>query len=427
MCCPVVLFSTGLGYHRRVHSRNRAMYSTIYLGRQPIVDAEQKRVAYELLFRSGPENRALFQDDVNATASVIRHAFIDLGLSRVLEGCPGFVNVSEKLLFSPVLDLLPPDTIILEILESVQLTPSVYERCLQLKARGYQLALDDVCEITPGMAQLLPLVDYLKFDLQQLSLHALPRLLQQLSGFSGQLLAEKVDTFEQYEACKQLGIKLFQGYFFARPTVMSHNRAHPHRALLLRLLGLVMRDADVAELETVFKAAPDMVVGLLKLVNAAESYRQPVGSIRQAIITLGSSRLKRWALIILFAADCRPSQGPSPLLEMAVVRGRMMELLADDAGIDPDEAFMTGVLSLADTLLATPMAELISGLALSSEVQQALLARGGPLGQLLALVVLGECQEQASPLPDMDAERFNALQLAALAWVRETWSDDFLG
>ena len=131
------------------------MYSTIYLGRQPIVDAQQKRVAYELLFRSGPENRALFQDDVNATASVIRHAFIDLGLSRVLEGCPGFVNVSEKLLFSPVLDLLPPDTIILEILESVELTPSVYERCAQLKARGYQLALDDVCDITPDMQQLL--------------------------------------------------------------------------------------------------------------------------------------------------------------------------------------------------------------------------------------------------------------------------------
>jgi len=148
------------------------MYSTIYLGRQPIVDAQQKRVAYELLFRSGPENRALFQDDVNATASVIRHAFIDLGLSRVLEGCPGFVNVSEKLLFSPVLDLLPPDTIILEILESVELTQSVYERCLQLKARGYQLALDDVCDITPAMQKLLPLVDYLKFDLQQVPLSA---------------------------------------------------------------------------------------------------------------------------------------------------------------------------------------------------------------------------------------------------------------
>ncbi len=427
MCYRMVLFGLGLGYHRLVITRMPAMYSTIYLGRQPIVDAQQKRVAYELLFRSGPENRALFQDDVNATASVIRHAFIDLGLSRVLEGCPGFVNVSEKLLFSPVLDLLPPDTIILEILESVELTQSVYERCLQLKARGYQLALDDVCDITPAMQKLLPLVDYLKFDLQQVPLSALPALLQKLQGFRGQLLAEKVDTFEQYEACKQLGIRLFQGYFFARPTVMSHNRAHPHRALLLRLLGLVMKDADVAELESVFKAAPDMVVGLLKLVNAAESYRQPVGSIREAIITLGSSRLKRWALIILFAADCRPSQGPSPLLEMAVVRGRMMELLADDAGIDPDEAFMTGVLSLADTLLATPMADLVSGLALSQDVQQALLARSGPLGQLLALVALGECQEQASPLPDMDAERFNALQLSALAWVRETWRDDFLG
>ena len=150
------------------------MYTTIYLGRQPIVDVQQQRVAYELLFRSGPENRALFQDDVNATASVIRHTFIDLGMSRVLEGCPGFINVNERLLKSPVLDLLPPESIILEILESVPLDDSVRERCRELQARGYRLALDDVSDITPEIQAMLPLVSYLKIDLQQVSLARLP-------------------------------------------------------------------------------------------------------------------------------------------------------------------------------------------------------------------------------------------------------------
>lgn len=397
------------------------MHSTIYLGRQPIVDVRQQRVAYELLFRSSAENRAQFHDDVNATAAVIRHTFIDLGLARVLEGCPGFLNVGEKLLFSPVLDLLPPEIIILEILESVPLTRAVYERCLQLKARGYTLALDDVTCMTPAIRRLLPLLDYLKFDLQQVTLAQLPSLLQALSGFRGQLLAEKVDTQAQYEACRQLGIPLFQGYFFARPTVMSHSRAHPHRPLLLRLLDRVLRDADIAELEAVFKATPDMVVSLLKLVNAAEAYRRPVATIREALITLGMSRLKRWALVILFAADCQPGQGPSPLLEMAVVRGRMMELLAADEGVSPEEAFMTGVLSLADSLLAMPMAELLAGLSLSLPVRQALLVREGALGQLLAQVVLAECQDATAALPVLDAERFNSLQLAALQWVHDAW------
>lgn len=400
------------------------MYTTIYLGRQPIVDVQQQRVAYELLFRSGPENRALIQDDVNATASVIRHTFIDLGMSRVLEGCPGFINVNERLLKSPVLDLLPPESIILEILESVPLDDSVRERCRELQARGYRLALDDVSDITPEIQAMLPLVSYLKIDLQQVSLAQLPALLQRLQGYRGQLLAEKVDSYEQFERCRELGIRLFQGYFFAKPTIMQQNRAHPHRALMLRLLGLVMQDAELLELEEVFKGAPDMVVSLLKLVNAAENYGRPVRSIREALTMLGSSRLKRWALVILFAADCRPDRGPSPLLEMAAVRGRMMELLAPPA--ERDEAFMTGILSLADSLLGMSMQSLVASLSLRDKVLQALLYREGMLGDLLAQTELAECREAQAPLPTLEADNFNQVQLEALEWVRKMWSDDFL-
>lgn len=401
------------------------MYTTIYLGRQPIVDDKQQRVAYELLFRSGPENRALFQDDVNATASVIRHTFIDLGLARVLEGCPGFINVSERLLYSPVLDLLPPESIILEILENVPLDESIRERCALLKSRGYRLALDDVDEITPEIVAMLPLIDYLKIDLQQVTLARLPQLLAKLHGYRGQLLAEKVDSHEQFERCRELGIRLFQGYFFAQPTVMQQNRVQPHRALMLRLLGLVLQDAPAHELEAVFKGAPDMVLSLLKLVNAAENYGRPVRSIREAITMLGSARLKRWALVILFAADCNPAHGPSPLLEMAAVRGRMMELLADAP--EREEAFMTGILSLADSLLGLSMQTLTDSLALRDQVLQALLYREGPLGHLLAQTELAECRDAGSPLPTVSADRFNQMQLEAIAWVRQMWSDDFVG
>jgi len=400
------------------------MHSTIYLGRQPIVDLQQQRVAYELLFRSGPENRALFQDDINATAAVIRHTFIDLGLSRVLEGCPGFINVNETLLKSPLIELMPPENIILEILENVPLNESVRARCSELRAMGYHFALDDVVQITPEVMLMLPLVDYIKFDLREIPLATLPEVVSRLQGFHGRLLAEKVDSIEEFEACKALGISLFQGYFFARPTVLTHNRAHPNRALTLRLLGLVLQEADVGKLEEVFKAAPDLVLGLLRLVNAAENYRRPVSSIREALMLLGSARLKRWALILLFAADCRPTLGPSPLLEMAAVRGRMMELLADELGHDSDDAFMAGILSLADSLLATPMSDLVGSLALHPPVEDALLHRRGALGELLQQVELAECRQCENPLPSVDAERFNRLQLVALEWVKQLWQDN---
>ena len=175
-----LIFSFGLVFQLPVVTTLGMVFSSM-LGSSVIVEKvfgwkpkEMIGRGKQRLFRSGPENRALIQDDVNATASVIRHTFIDLGMSRVLEGCPGFINVNERLLKSPVLDLLPPESIILEILESVPLDDSVRERCRELQARGYRLALDDVSDITPEIQAMLPLVSYLKIDLQQVSLALLP-------------------------------------------------------------------------------------------------------------------------------------------------------------------------------------------------------------------------------------------------------------
>ena len=401
------------------------MSTTIYLGRQPIVDRQQKCVAYELLFRSGPENHARFHNDVHATATVILHTFLDLGLSRVLHGRPGFINVNESLLKSPVLTLLPPDNIILEILESVPLDERVRERCQELKARGYRLALDDVHAVTPEIRAMLPLLDYVKIDLQQLPLPKLHALLADLQGFNGQLLAEKVDSQEQFDLCYQAGMTLFQGYFFAKPTIMTQNRANPHRVLMLRLLGLIMQDADVGELELAFKGAPDMVLSLLKLVNAAEHYGRPIHSIRDALVMLGSAKLKRWALLFLFAANCQPGKDASPLLELAAVRGRMMELLTPDS--QRDDAFMAGILSLADSLLGMPMSELIATLSLRPTVEAALLSRSGDLGLVLEQIEMAECRDEDDlRIPVIDAEQFNQAQLDALSWVREIWSDEVI-
>jgi len=199
--------------------------SEVFLGRQPIVDRQLELVAYELLFRSSRENRARVVDEQVATATVLRHMFVDLGLVTALAGHPGFVNVGERLLMGPLLDAVPPAQLVLELLETIAITPAVIRRCRALKRRGFKLALDDLTELSAAHRKLLPLIDYVKLELPALDATHLAQLVHELKPYHLQLLAEKVDSREVFERCRALGIDLFQGYYVERPTVLSRPRS----------------------------------------------------------------------------------------------------------------------------------------------------------------------------------------------------------
>jgi c-di-GMP-related signal transduction protein len=399
-----------------------------FLGRQPILDRDRKTVAYELLFRTGFSQGAQVTDDRAATAAVIAHAFGDLGIATVLGGRQGFINFDASLLLSDVPELLPAGNIVIEILETVELTPEVHSRCLDLRRQGFRFALDDVTRVEQIDGTALSLADIVKVDVSATPEHHVPMLAQAVRGAGVKSLAEKVDSPLVADRCLELGFDLFQGFHFARPVVLAGRRADPGQATLLRLLELISEERSNEEIAQAFKQAPALTFKLMRLVNSVGvGVPQRIESLSHALVILGERQLRRWLQVLLFANQ-DTGRFPSPLLALAVTRGKLMELLAARESDDPgfcDQAFMTGIMSMLDALLGIPMEELLAEVNFGYSIHNALKYRGGRLGRLLKLVEALERTDTGVVAGLMDEEAGNtitdlpALQIMAMNWVDE--------
>lgn len=396
-----------------------------FLGRQPILDRNQEIIGYELLFRSADMDHAVFESYSHASSNVITHALSSFGMNEVLGGKFGFINIHLGLLLSEMLELLPIGQTVLELLEMIQLDDQVIERCRELKELGFVLALDDH-EYDSLNSEIYYVVDIIKIDILLTGMEALPDIVRQLRKYPVKLLAEKVETVEQFQICYNLGFELFQGYFFARPTVLNRKKIDVSGLALLKLLQQLTIGASIEMIEMTFKENPGLSYNLLKLVNSvALGVREKIKTLRHAILLLGVNHLRRWTQLSLFAGH--DSRGINhPLLEMAAVRGRLMEImlkqLAGRSASDEqaEAAFMVGILSLLDILFETPMDEIIANLNLNDDVSLALLKREGKLGKMLMLteklevtdfdavtVLLGECGVSLDQLLSAQLEAFN--------------------
>lgn len=364
--------------------------TNIFLGRQPILDREQSIVGYELLFRSADTLHANIGDQANVDSFVISNVLSNFGIQEVLGKHKGFINVTGALLMSDLLEILPREQTVIEILETVELSDALLHRCRELKEQGFTLALDDNL-YHPDYEPLYEIVDIVKIDVLQVPADSLKQMVDLLSNRGLTLLAEKVETIEQYHFCLDLGFDLFQGYYFARPAVLNKRKVDVSGVALLKLLELICRDAEITEIEEAFKHNPNLTYNLLRLVNSVViGMKEKIRTLRHALVVLGMQQLKRWIQLALFASDKTGAAG-NPLLESAATRGRLMEILVKEWGPGPQDqdysesAFMTGVLSLVDVLLGTPMEKILAQLNLAEEVRLALLERKGALGSLLLL------------------------------------------
>ena len=400
----------------------------IYIGRQPILDRDQNLIAFELLFRLDTSTDAVVTNNVFATANVIVNAYGALGIQEVLGQQRGFVNVDAELLMSDAICMLPSKNVVLEILESVEITDEIIQRCIELKQMGYQLALDDVVQINKEIELLLPIVNVVKLDILSLEKEALVSIVNQLKRWPVLLLAEKVNSSEQAKQCMELGFDMFQGYYFAKPEILSGKRADPAKISLLNLLTLAMSDCDVADIERELKHQPGLSYNLLRMANSsALGFSKNINSIKQAIMVLGRKQLQRWVQLLLYVADNKNEKMSDAMLKMAATRGKMMELIAAvDRPHDKshqDRAFMVGILSLLDALLGIEMTEIIEKLSIPTDTSQALLMRNGRLGQELKLIEENEKGEIASvktilaELNFLSLSELTALELEALGWA----------
>ncbi len=274
----------------------------VYLGRQPILDRDGALNAYELLFRASAHNYAEVSDDAQATAQVVARAIGGIGVAAVLGQHRGFVNIDRALLFNDIVHLMPPERFVLEILETVQFDAQLGRRLTELRRAGFQVALDDVCELSDELLAALPYADIVKIDFLQAERSVLARLASTIRSHGKTLIAEKVETREDFALARELGFDLFQGYFFARPQVLSAPRNRSPRPGLLRLLALLSRDAGILELEAELKLNPSVVVQLLRLVNSsAFGLGRNIASLREAILATGTRQIARWAQLLLYA------------------------------------------------------------------------------------------------------------------------------
>ncbi len=399
----------------------------IFLGRQPILDREQRIVAYELLFRTGHTRATGVTDDMHATASVTHHAFSEMGVQAVLGPHLVFINGSGEMLLSDLIEILPRSQVVLEMLETIEITEAIVERCRLLKQQGFMLALDDFV-YADHYTPLLALVDIVKIDLLLHTQDELRAIVGRLRKWPVKLLAEKVDSAEQARYCLELGFELFQGYYFARPAVLSARRANPAQLALLELLDLVLADADTVQIEQVFKQNPNLTYNLLRLVNSAGSGSgRRIATVAQAITLLGRKQLQRWLQLLMFTLQENTAY-PSPLLLMAATRGRMMELLALRKGSDAElreSAFMTGILSLIENVIGKPLPDIVRELNLGDRLAAALLRREGELGSLLDVVESVEHHDLSRTLAGLETcgglklSDLTEAEIEAMAWTHQ--------
>ncbi|GAB5099541.1 EAL domain-containing protein [Caballeronia sp. LP006] len=414
---------------RREHS--------VYVGRQPILDGDGALAAYELLFRDSPDNRARIADDVQATAHVVARTVGEIGVSAVLGDHPGYVNMSRELLFDDIVHIMQPERFVLELLESIEFDESIFRRCGQLRNAGFRLALDDVIRLDDALLAALPSVDIVKIDLLSTDRAHLPKLATTLKTRGKLLVAEKVETLDDFKEAKRLGFDFFQGYFFARPQVLSARRASPARGALLRLLAVLGGDPALRELETELKRNPDIVVQLLRLANSSAHARgRRVSSLREAIASTGTRQLMRWTQLLLYADGSGLPWRSDPLLQLVGTRARFMELAAGVLRPDDepfaDAAFMTGIFSLVHVVLGMQPEEIVDKLHLTAEIRSAILEGEGALGALLAIAKAAEQGDAAAidasrladpALAELTPATLSQMQVEAAAWFTESRLD----
>ncbi|KRB79227.1 EAL and HDOD domain-containing protein [Noviherbaspirillum sp. Root189] len=398
-----------------------------FLARQPILDRNQALVAYELLFRNAATGPANVTSDLSATASVIAHTS-QLGMEKVIGDALGYLNVDAAVLMSDIFQFLPREKVVLEIVETMKVTPEILARIEQLVKEGFRFALDDVIADTTEVKQLLPLVEIIKFDLRDMPLSALLKLTPQFKLAGKALLAEKVETQEQFDTCLKLGFDFFQGYYFAKPVILTGKKLSPSQLAIMQLMGQLNSDADTADIERSIKQDVSLCFNLLRLVNTpAVGARRRIDSVNQALMLLGRSQLQRWLQIMLYAEPCKKGHCMTPLLTLAATRGKLLELIAQQ--VEPrnqsmaDTAFTVGIMSLMDTLFSIPMKDILEQVAVIDEVCDALLHRKGVYGSMLRLAEHMERIEEAGSMLDelidrlrLGSEDLYNLQVSAFEW-----------
>ena len=398
----------------------------IYIARQPIFGPGVDVIGYELLFRSSASNAYSGVDGDLSTMEVLSNCLIDFGLDGLVGTKRAFVNFTADLLKSDVATMLPPDRVVIEILEAVRPEQEIIDACTRLKDLGYTIALDDFVE-TVEYRPLMDLADIIKVDFKISDAEERGRMARRPWASHVRFLAEKVETVEEFQSAKALGYSMFQGYFFSRPHVFSGRVVSPSEISCLEAFQEIQKpEMDYDLVADIIKRDVSFTYSLLRYINSASiGLRAHVQSIRQALLLLGQKETGRWLSLVALRQLGRGK--PSEVLVTCIVRGRMGELLAGPAGLKArsTDMFLLGVFSVIEALLGRPIAEVAMELPLAPDVQAALLGETNPLAKLFKLILSYERGEWANVAAIAREFGFDERVTAEAYRQAVAWANDF--
>jgi EAL and modified HD-GYP domain-containing signal transduction protein len=395
--------------------------SNVFVARQPIFDPRLEVAAYELLFRgSNWVQEAVISDHDEATSTVVINAFTELGIDNVVGDRRAWVNVSRDFIVRAMAFALPRDKVVLELLEDQAVDDALINQLQLLRRDGYKIALDDFAW-SSEREPLLQHVDIVKVEVLDRDHAAVAEDVERLRPYNLTLLAEKLETREDYERCAALGFDLFQGYFFCKPETLSAKGVAPNRLSMLQLVA-ALQDPDVqfAQLETLIARDVALSYRLLRYINSAFfGLRREVDSIGRALTLLGVENVKRWSTLTIFAGI---DEKPREVIVTGLTRARFCELAGPKyfGEAQPDRLFTLGLFSVIDALMDAPMEEVLSKIPFPAEMTDALVKHAGTKGELLDAAIRCERGKFAN-------RQLAEIQLEAMSWATEAADQLFEG
>jgi EAL and modified HD-GYP domain-containing signal transduction protein len=394
-----------------------------YLARQPILDSDKKLFGYELLFRNGETNCYPDVAPDEATSKLLAESHLNVGVEEITQGSKAFINFFEETILYRFPTSLDPKLAVIELLEHIPLSDGVLEACKKLKSMGYTIALDDH-DFDPKWQAFLPYTDIVKVDLVDTPMEGLADKLQPFKDAGIKLVAEKVETQEEFEQCKALGFDYFQGYFFALPEMIKHKQLAANKLNLIELIGESSSvEMDFHNISNIIQRDVTLSYKLLRYINSPiVNKRVEISSLEHAVRFMGELEVKKF--VSLLALANLTDNAPKELITTSVVRAKFIEQIsvARNDVSNPPKGFLTGLLSLIDAILNQEKAQILSRIPVLEEIKTAILEKRGDLGRYLLLVEQIERanwveMEKSIEALNVTAELVQASYQEALMWA----------
>jgi c-di-GMP-related signal transduction protein len=359
-----------------------------YVARQPIFNRRKKIFGYELLFR---EATGQYNPDVNgdvATSTVLSNSFFNIGMENLIDGKKSFINFTQNLILRKMPMLLPSARTVVEILEDVEPTPELIQVCREMAQKGYTIALDDFT-YAPELVPLIEIADIIKLDFRAHSTDQLQENLRKLAKHGKKsILAEKIESYDEFTTAWEMGFDYFQGFFFCKPELMKGREISGSQVNLLHIMIEINQpDFDFGKLKNLITPDVGLSYKLLRYINSAFFAKaREISSIQQALVYMGEAEIRRF--VSLAAITLLAKGKPDELIRISCVRAKFCEFLAEFTPwqAKPEELFTLGMFSLIDAILDQPMERVMSELPLAANIKNALVHRKGPLVGYLALI-----------------------------------------